>query len=715
MAETKAQTGAQWIWTSAGEDGVNLYADFRQTFALSALPSAARLQISADAQYEVYLNGTVLPLSQFPDYPEYKVMDEAEISAYLRVGENVLCVRVNCPNEDNSVYRRGRPGVFFRITAGDAVPASSGEGTLCRVSRDYVSGEVERISPQLGFSFRYDATGDDGWLNTDYQPTADGGWGKAVCTGYQPALAPRPILLPEILSLTPVRVWSQGLFADTVQERLCGERMRTAALAFRQPAALGFSARELPAAEGITLTASEDYGDGIYVVLDMHAETFGYLHLDFAVPEDTDVLIGFGEHLDDLRVRTAVGGRQLAASYRAKAGRQTFTHRLKRIAGRYLQLHIYARSVTLYAAGLLPVRYPVKRLPQERLPDELHQRIFEVGCRTLELCMHEHYTDCPWREQALYAMDTRNQMLCGYPVFDRRTYLPYAQASLRLLALGLRSDGLLELCAPARVPITIPVFSLCFVTAVAESYDYGGGEAFAREMLPTVHTILRTFVSRQRDGLVPGFSGAAYWNFYEWREGLNGYLFPPDRSDTMDAPLNALLILALRDAARLCMALDDPHAAEYTADAAALTAATARFWEPEVGLYRTRLQPEEPYYSALTQVLLILADAVPDDRAVGILDRIIRNDPALQPATLACHGYLYDALMRYPSRYADAVLRDIAEKWGAMLYSGATSFWETSVGADDFDQAGSLCHGWSAIPVYVYCRYRDALFGSSRE
>jgi hypothetical protein len=37
-----------------------------------------------------------------------------------------------------------------------------------------------------------------------------------------------------------------------------------------------------------------------------------------------------------------------------------------------------------------------------------------------------------------------------------------------------------------------------------------------------------------------------------------------------------------------------------------------------------------------------------------------------------------------------------------MLFAGATSFWETGRGGDDFDRAGSLCHGWSALPVYYY-------------
>lgn len=40
-----------------------------------------------------------------------------------------------------------------------------------------------------------------------------------------------------------------------------------------------------------------------------------------------------------------------------------------------------------------------------------------------------------------------------------------------------------------------------------------------------------------------------------------------------------------------------------------------------------------------------------------------------------------------------------------MLYSGATSFWETELGQADFDYAGSLCHGWSAIPAYFFGAY----------
>jgi hypothetical protein len=53
------------------------------------------------------------------------------------------------------------------------------------------------------------------------------------------------------------------------------------------------------------------------------------------------------------------------------------------------------------------------------------------------------------------------------------------------------------------------------------------------------------------------------------------------------------------------------------------------------------------------------------------------------------------------------VFDDVATRWGDMLAYGATSFWETFSGMAEysFGGAGSLCHGWAALPIYVYYTY----------
>ena len=71
--------------------------------------------------------------------------------------------------------------------------------------------------------------------------------------------------------------------------------------------------------------------------------------------------------------------------------------------------------------------------------------------------------------------------------------------------------------------------------------------------------------------------------------------------------------------------------------------------------------------------------------------------------TLCMAGFVYDALLQTDKGlYTPWIFADIEQKYGYMLQRGATSFWETIHGEADFDGAGSLCHGWSAMPVYYY-------------
>jgi hypothetical protein len=63
--------------------------------------------------------------------------------------------------------------------------------------------------------------------------------------------------------------------------------------------------------------------------------------------------------------------------------------------------------------------------------------------------------------------------------------------------------------------------------------------------------------------------------------------------------------------------------------------------------------------------------------------------------------YKFEALLQdrnYGARVFELIRRD----WGYMLRQGATSFWETIDGASAFENAGSLCHGWSGIPAWFY-------------
>ena len=77
-------------------------------------------------------------------------------------------------------------------------------------------------------------------------------------------------------------------------------------------------------------------------------------------------------------------------------------------------------------------------------------------------------------------------------------------------------------------------------------------------------------------------------------------------------------------------------------------------------------------------------------------------DTRLEPASLSTRAFVYDALLKAGEKYKPQILEDIRIRYGAMLKAGAATFWETEEGEQAFLQAGSLCHGWSAIPAYYY-------------
>ena len=680
---------SKWIWLS--ETKVNQYADFVTTFVLDK--EDAVLRISADTNYALYLNGKFVYAGQYPDYPHYKIYDEFSVGKDCRAGENVLAVLAWSAGEDSSTYRRETAGLLFEIVSGGEVIASSGEQVLAREDPCYRSGEVEKVTSQLGFSFHYDATREDDWKIGKLS-----GFVPAVAVEKKCRMFPRPI---ERLISFP----AQGAVLCSQGDALFGTPAKTAAQTaselFLRHVPLDrmgnvFSAApHLPCAQGWKIEGQS----GVYALVDMGEEASGFVCLDFEIDRDAEIIVAFGEHLHDLRVRSYIDGRNFAFTYRAHRGRNRWCGNLRRLGLRYLQI-CSPCGIVLYDCGVRQVRYPVT-LRGGWIEDGLYRAIDENGIRTLQNCMHEHYEDCPWREQALYAMDSRNQMLFGYYVFEKNSY---AQANLRLMAAGLRKDGLLELCFPARVAITIPAFSLYFVYAVAENYFHTGDAAFLQEMFPTAEKIMAGFQDRMdANGLIPIFVQAPYWNFYEWKEGLDGGEVHRDKAVALryDSCLNFLYLYALQQMQKLCGALgvQDVYGGQIPALKQALV---QNFYDEERGIFAAvSEQGKKSVYAQLPQALALATDCCPKGKEMLIA--CLTDGQDLVALSLSNKIWAYEALIK--EEQLDYVLKDIEKTFGPMVLCGDKTLYETEGGANDFHYAGSLCHGWSAVPCYIFRRY----------
>ncbi len=125
--------------------------------------------------------------------------------------------------------------------------------------------------------------------------------------------------------------------------------MQKAFLSFRTLKELGVAEfASFPQENGVCFSTECGNADGVFLLFDLKEEQAGIFDVELEMSEETEILIGYGEHLNDLRIRTGVDGRQFSAVYKAKPGRQNFIWPFKRFGCRYVSLYIYSNSLKLY-------------------------------------------------------------------------------------------------------------------------------------------------------------------------------------------------------------------------------------------------------------------------------------------------------------------------------------------------------------------------------
>ena len=685
---------ACWLWPAELGVATNTVVEFRQTFAADKA-SSAKLAIAADTVYHVELNGRAVYWGRFPDVPPQRFYDVLPLGD-VRPGENELKVSVYAQGADSFQTLPGDHGVMFAVAGAGVVNAASGTNTAWRLSAGDRREGVPLATSQLGFSFEYDAS----------RPAAE--WKRVgAADAKRDALAftlrERPVPRVEILPAVALRVVGQG--------RLDGSPVP-------DDVAPGMDATQMTDVPRSEFFAEDGrsvrpacFADGFYVLVDLGREECGFLTLDVDADAGTVIDIGHAEHAENGRIRTFIGSRRFAGRYRARDGRQVYCRWARRMAGRFIQLHVRGARTrfVLNEVSVRPAVFPVneRSAPAGLSPKE--KTIWDVGVRTLRLCMHEHYEDCPWREQALYANDSRIQMLAGYFAFDSDNKMP--DLALELLSKGIDEKGWIELCMPAKIGLAIPSFTFSWVLALGDHVKYRRNPAFTKSMMPALRKIMYKREGELVDGLLPCPRGKRYWQFYDWAKDLSGdlekALAGEDGSTPgqFESPLNLFAVLAF-EAAADCAAFvgETDDAARWRGTAERMRGAVrSRFWNAEKRQIETRLGASLAP-SELAQALALLANAIPEDERAGVVNKLSAPSDWTQ-TTLSQSLYKYEALRAAGGAAERAMRKSLDETWSAMLDAGATSFWEVSEGWKAFGGAGSLCHGWSAVPVYFYGVY----------
>ncbi len=723
------------------DDGVNRWFLFRRAFSLPARADTASFTSTVDGRYQLFVNGTRVGRGPARCDPHHQRTDTYEIAPLLRPGENVIGVLVHVYGLDTSWYQvvRGHWQPVFgdgglycdgRVHCGAlTVDVRSDEHWRCQECPAW-DRRAPRPMWSIGFIAEHDGRAmPQGWTLPGFD---DAGWDavQILHSGGGPpdapfggmAVEPFPALLPREIPflaespLAPERVmhW-YGVVprpSDPVDERLYHvELVELPPGLVSQPDALLHADERSTTVRTGTLDVS--------VVLDFGRIHSGYpfIELDARGGEVVEVAVAEGmpgEWTDaPLAPPRIVKGQPPAPQifrYTARPGVQRF-ERFEWAAVRYAQVTVRNAPHGLHIrhVGSLFTHYPAEPRGAFTCSDPLLTRLWEVGRYTLLLCMHDGWEDCPSREQRQWLGDATVEFLVGQVAFGP-SINPLNRQFLRHAAESQRPDGLTQMFAPGdhhTNAILIPDWTLQWILNAEQHWLYTGDIDVIEAIFPAIQRALAWF--ERQMGPNDLLANLPFWHFMDWAAlGRHGEA----------AALNAQLAGSLRAAARLAGALDSPRAAQrYAALAARIAAALdARHWDARRGVYVDVVDPatgeQELRVSQHANGAAILWNVAPRARWDSIVERI--TDPArltftagppikpdgeaLDPesgvvlANTFDRHFVYRALAK-AGRF-DLMLRLMRERYGPMLARGATTLWES------FEPTASLCHGFSASPVY---------------
>ncbi len=632
MAE-KAFHSSKWIWHNE-EITENQYAEFFDTILFDGKKTVLRISVRGD--YTVFVNGKFAESNQFADFEHYKVYDEIDITEKLEKGENRICFLVWYFGKSGMRHNTPQPGLIYEIESDGKIIAKSSEETKSRKSRAYLSGSDKIISPQLGYSFTYNANLEDKWL------TENGcGFEKSLVIGGTDDLSIRPT---EKLKLA---------------NPLLGKCTKV----------------------------------GKVYLFDFGREIVGLPQINFCTEKAQKINVAYGEVLSGGHVKRLIHSRDFSFDYIAAPGENTYTNYMFRFACRYIEIQA-EDEININSVSLVPQYYPVTE-NKVTFENGLDSKIYEICLNTLKLSMMEHYVDCPWREQCLYAFDARNQMLTGYSAFADGNS-KYARANLLLMSKDNREDNILSICFPSADPLTIPSFSLYYIVAVKEYLDHTKDTSLGFEVIEKIESILKEFVSQMKNGLFRKLEGEKKWNFYDWSEYCSSGIGASE--DGTDMMINSIAVMALEAYGCICKYLGRKPLYDSIFTENVKKNAKEKFYNREKGIFFISDIEEKP--TELVNSLAIVSGISDGNEAEEICRKLVDN--SLISCSLSMKVFKYEALLKTSGEYRDAVLEEIRTTYKKMLDFGSTTVWEEIKGAEAFDRAGSLCHGWSAVPIHFY-------------
>lgn len=355
-------------------------------------------------------------------------------------------------------------------------------------------------------------------------------------------------------------------------------------------------------------------------------------------------------------------------------------------AGRYAELIVETdnEELCLHELRLLETRYPLEMEGSIDCNDERLNQITAASFRTLQMCAHETYMDCPYWEQLMYVGDTRIQSLITYvSTLDDR--LP--RKALDMFRASRNNHlGFVNCAYPENGGKHISSFSLWWVAMVYDYTLWRGDREWTRVMMANVRDeVERLLCNRSSNGAVVL---PVSWNFMDWQTSPSEAWFygePPHGPDRLNSAYNLLMIHTLEIVSKLEDYLGE---LELASRAKRLAQELSRvvehlFWNEERELFAD--ETSQQHYSEHAQVLSILCESIS-------LKPELSQSTDLMRTSIYFDHYTFEAFAK-TGQIESLIAR--LEPWLSMGQRGLKTTPEIFL-----DDTRSDCHAWGAHPIY---------------
>lgn len=380
--------------------------------------------------------------------------------------------------------------------------------------------------------------------------------------------------------------------------------------------------------------------------------------------------------------------------YIAKDGWQKY-HCMARIGGRYAMITVRNTEAEMRIRDfhISSKSYASSRSGEFSCDVSRLNEIWNMCCRTHELCMEDSFTDCPTYEQAFWIGDAQlSAKINGYVYGD----YDFIRHNLILAATAAENTGLMNALTPTDWNTSIPMWTMNWIVSIKEYVETSGDIYIIHELYNQVKDTLKyyeQFITCEGGILIEA------WNMLDWADlDIHNYGVVTGQQAVLAYCYGIGAEFALKENSekdrkeflelkhRLLKYIDE------------------KMWDEEKLAYRDGWSPEYGFsetFSIQSHVLLYLYDGITDEKKRKITEGYFQKLPDyfIKAGSPFMLSYLYSCMIK--NGQTEEVFHDICIRWGEMIHYDSTTCWEVFPGFYENSRTRSYCHSWSAFPAVL--------------